>query len=528
MKMQNTSTATSVAFAAAMGLSAAAMAAVDATYTGPAGTQSYDTPANWTPGVPGLSGNTNDTATINDVAANLTLQLNGATPTLKSVLFNDSNSELQLQTGTGGFLTFATTDATTPTLNSVRTSGNSLFLYADVRGTQGLTLSAGGAGAIFRTNAASNFANLSGTFTLAQGTLDPQAGSSGNGAVLPFTRFALGTAGTASLQVISGRNQTLASLSGTSTAFVANTTTAVSTLTLGDLTTDAVYAGAVGRRSDFTVATPTFGINLIKRSAGTQTISGNVYNDALTVASRSAVTLNADGGTLVLGGNNTYRGTTTVNANSTLIFTGTHTPAAETDTVAGTILGAYNVQAGGMLRGTGTITPRVDNVVGGGVAVSIRGTLNPGLSGSDFGALNLDGINSVKSVLIDESTGTFAFDVGSSGGDRINVANAAVADVRFSGGSTIAVNDLSGGALTGSVLLINTDRSTNDVFGGLTFDANGFVTAGVMLTGTQTYADASLQAVEGDLYLVVPEPAALGLLGIGALGLLSRRRANAI
>lgn len=534
-----------VAVAALAWLSASASASTFVPTAG--GTYNWGDSANWSGGVPDAPGATADFTS--NIAGNVAVDLQSAADvndvyTVGSLTFQDllvANQNLTLQNGT---LDLATLDATTPSIaNATPASGttNGLLILGtaaaplSITGTQGVTFGAGGvtngagvAGPHVRFGNGLNWSGFAGTVTLASGAYDPQSGNTAAGNVLPQDeRIVLGTdARVAYLNVQAGRNQTFLALDGNAQSFVLNSGATATTLTVGNLNGSGTFAGRIGTNGS---APSPLGVNLTKIGGGVQTYSGNIASAALA----GAGAINANGGTLILSGANSYAGQTTVNNGGLLLMNGVHTaPAAASG--LGTNIGNYLVAVGGTLGGEGTIRPFVDNATGGGVLVSVRGTLNPGNAGGDVGTLTLDGINAVKSMLIAESTGTFAFDVGNGAGnlDSIAVVNSqggGSPDVRFVNGSTVAINDLTGGTLaSGSYLLIDTDFATNAVFGGLTIAADGTVTGGVSLAGVSAYGTgASLRAANGDLFLniaAVPEPGTLGAaLGLSALVLRRRR-----
>jgi len=196
-------------------------------------------------------------------------------------------------------------------------------------------------------------------------------------------------------------------------------------------------------------------------------------------------------GKLTLSGANTYDGTTTVE-NGTLVVDGS--------TGAGTV----TVNAGAILGGSGTI----------GGATTVIGMLNPGNSP---GTLTFDAALTLGAA----STSNFeivslaSYDVlKNDGGDTIT----------FTDGATI-VFDASAYAGTANVgdtftVLENWD-GYSETLANLTF-------AGTDLGGGKSL-DTSMFLTNGTVSVIIPEPATIGMLGLGALiTLLIRRQKQSV
>ena len=446
------------------------------------------TAGNWNPGTPPeLAG---DIATFpNTLTGNLTLYSGGSGITLKRLVNESVAHEINLNGG-GAALTFASGDASIPSVVSSNTAGSTgpdvtTLLYLPILGSQGLRMTGANEWSAFRFNAATDWSGFSGELALTRGYLAPQAASSGNNLVLPDDeRLVLGGDGIVNFELRSGRDQTTAGLSGSPAAFVFNETQATAgwaRLTVGDATITADFAGTIGCRSDGTrTGTTEYVLHFNKRGSGTQTLSGPIVGSG-------SVTVNAAGGTLVLSGPNTYAGATTVNAGGTLLIHGTHTQAGN----------AGNYTVAGTLGGTGTIV--LSDATGSGSGISVSGTLAPGSS------MTLDGGNSARPILSFASGGRLAIQLATGlSSTRIEVAGAQSGDVAFN--NTVIDFSAPAGLPTGLYTLMHSDLDAT--YAGLTLDASSHITGGLSFgNGLGSYPGSYLKKVGGDLVLVLLNPA---------------------
>jgi autotransporter-associated beta strand protein len=236
-------------------------------------------------------------------------------------------------------------------------------------------------------------------------------------------------------------------------------------------------------------------------TSSTLTVGGGIADG--THADLATIGLDKAGaGTLVLGGVNTYTGPTAVSAGS-LLFNGRSTGG-----------GAFSVAAAATLGGSGTI----------GGAVSVSGTLAPG-DGTGVltvGSVNLGSTSTTLLQISGTSRGSLYDAITATGGAGIGYGGAlalVLTGTNYSG--TFDLFNFASLASTGSFSSIS---ATGD-FGSFSFTPNASGTWTSAASGSRP--EMTFSQTTGDL-VIVPEPAALVIAGVGGLLLawrLRRRRA---
>jgi autotransporter-associated beta strand protein len=217
-------------------------------------------------------------------------------------------------------------------------------------------------------------------------------------------------------------------------------------------------------------------------------------------------------GTLTLTGANTYTGTTLVDTNGgALRVNTTHTNA-----------GAYTVNSGGTLGGSGAIT----TVGANGVTVAAGGKLSAGSATGSADTLTLNlgasGKLDISAAVTGSNKQSMQFDLLTpSTSDKILVTNTTVASALNIGGNVLEFDDFeftAGPAVTVGIYTLFDSNST--ITGSLGTVVSGIINGGIA---------ANLQFANGgqDLVLNVtatPEPSSLAAIGLGATGMMRRRR----
>ena len=232
------------------------------------------------------------------------------------------------------------------------------------------------------------------------------------------------------------------------------------------------------------------------------------------------------GGSLTLTGSNTYGLGTTIETNGSLFADN----AAGSATGTGAVTVAGSQTAGfGTLGGNGAITgaTTVNTTTAGIASFAEGGLIAPGAAGAagPVGTLTLSG----GLTLNDYANLAYSLNGAStnSGNDLISTNNGALT---LSGNSLVQVNFAftNGNPVAGSTYdLINYGTGTlSYIAGGSNASVSGWSATGVPAGDTATFTTPGNGQVDVT-FAAVPEPASIGLLSVGVLALLRRRRAQA-
>ena len=241
-------------------------------------------------------------------------------------------------------------------------------------------------------------------------------------------------------------------------------------------------------------------------AAGTDAVDLKV--NALLANSQGIVKSGA--GTMELTFNNTYSGTTTINA-GTLVVSGAHTTA-----------GAYTVNSGGTLAGSGSLD----------AAVAVNGVLSPGNSPGTLstGSQTWNNGGSYLWEINDMAGGEGA----DPGWDWLDITGTLTINPTF----TIQITSLTTGNVSGladgfdytglSYLDPYASFTIATATGGVTgFDISDFNLDDSAFLNPKVGWSISLDEINNDIVLnafFVPEPSSTALLGLGGLALMLRRK----
>jgi autotransporter-associated beta strand protein len=332
---------------------------------------------------------------------------------------------------------------------------------------------------------------------------------------------------------------TIASLAG-SNQWVTFNGPSTSTVTGATTFSDNTTITSNGTLSLFTISQTAAGARTITlRGTGTGTVSGAISQNG----ANALAILKSGTGTWNLSGPNTYTGLTTVSFGTLVAANGT---------ALGTIASGTTVATGATLDVRADITTEAITVGGTGVGAAgalITATVNTGtvggtvtltgatsIGGAGTGILNINGVVTTGgNPLTTLGTGETTFGAAST---LTSVASLAVTDgttnvnsaLGTAGNAVVAVSDTVGGVAT--KLRFGTVSQT---LGSLTIGAGATVifTSGLAsgsLTGDDGGGKAAGFGSPASSFgggATVPEPGTLGLLLVGALGMLNRRRRQA-
>jgi fibronectin-binding autotransporter adhesin len=434
--------------------------------------------------------------------------LHGGTGSFSSTnTFYMGGGTYQSASGSGGTLAvgqnFSATSGTSSTIQSTST-GNNLYIQGSISG--------GGAGTTLNflggeTLSTSSLSGYTGTFefgSFGSGTVRLDFASTGAAGGSSNAIFDLG-ASTTTLEAYNGGG------SGTG-AF----TNAIPLGALEGSAAGATLAGA-SHSSSTVYAIGALGL--------TTTFAGKI-----TPGTENACALEIVGGALTLTGNsNTYNGvsgqTGTTIVGGSLFADNTSGSATGTD---GVLIEGKTAQGFGTLGGNGIVTngTTVNTTTEGVASFAQGGHLAPGPAGAGpttgtltlTGGLTLNDYSNLDFTLNGLSTST--------GDDLISTNNG---NLTLSGDSLVQANfqfNNSGPILGSPYDLINYGTGTLAyVADGSNDSLSGWTATGVPVGDKATFSFGSNQVDVS--FTAVPEPATLGLLSLGAFGLLRRRRVQA-
>lgn len=490
-----------------------------------------------------------------------TLNLGTGSRDFGSLTFNSGSGSVTIN-GTGGAAAATAFNMGTGTTATTVGGGTNTFNVAGHAAT--LNFGASTIGNQPRSsNSTNNFSWDDGSLTMLNLTAGTRGGAAATAANTLNTTITLGSA-TSTVSDTATITNGILSLGAANPTAAAFNTTVSATLNIAGGT---VGIGATSGTS-VTMATATSATSpnvnsvsaLISITGGVANFSGNILkgtadaSNSATLSATATVTLN--GGTLNMNGNvigsaanaiafNLQSGTLNALGNSnggaavnkttsgTLTITGTNAYPGATTISAGTVVlngtlsgtSGVTVASGATLKGSGNVTSAV--------AVTVNGTLSPGNSP---GTMTLSGPLSLpsNSTYIEEIGGT------TPGNSTNNYDQVTAAGITLGGNLTVA--DFNGFPNSDAnqlyFMLVNSlpspDQLTNRVngtFNGLPEGATVTLTDGVstgQITYTADFASNGGPNTGNDVALynvnIVPEPASIGLLGLGAIGLLARRR----